>query len=79
MILLNCLLEEGDPHSFWNLVCIRDKTIKQPELLLEVTENLSGGTFPTISQVQVCNVCSQGDNFMLCKHLTVYDSDAMLK
>ena len=41
MILLNCPLQEGDPHSFWNLVSIRDKDIKQPEFLLEVTEKLS--------------------------------------
>ena len=65
-MFLNCLLEEDDPHSSWNLVTIRDKTIKQPGLLLEVTEKLSGGTFPAISKVHVCNVCSQGDNFMLC-------------
>ena len=71
MILLICLLEEGDSHCFWNLVSLRDKTIKQPELLLEVTEKLSGGTFPTISKVQVFNVCSQGDNFMLCN--TTFD------
>ena len=66
MVLLNCPLEEGDPHSFWNLVSIRDKAIKQPELLLEVTEKLSSGTFPTISEAQVCDVWGQGDNFMLC-------------
>ena len=54
MILLNCSLEEGDPHSFWNLVSIREEAMKQPELLLEVTEKFSGGTFPTISKVQVC-------------------------
>ena len=65
MVLLNCLLEEGDPYSFWNLVSIRNKAIKQPEFLLEVTEKLSGGTFPTVSEVQVYDVCGQGDNFML--------------
>ena len=64
--MLNCSLEEGDPHSFWNLASIRDKAIKQPELLIEVTEKLSGSTFPTIGEVQVCDVCGQGDNFMLC-------------
>ena len=64
MVLSKCPLEEGDPHSFWNLISISDKTIKQPKLLLEVTEELSGGTFPTISEVQVCDVCGQGDNFM---------------
>ena len=65
MILLNCPLEEGDHHSFWDLVSIRDKAIKQPEFLLEVTGKLSCGTFPTVSEVQVCDVCGQGDNFML--------------
>ena len=66
MVLLNCSLEEGDPYSFWNLASIRDKAIKQPELLIEVTGKLFGGTFPTISEVQVFDVCGQGDNFMLC-------------
>ena len=65
MVLLSYLLKEGDPHSFWNLVSISDKTIKQPELLVDVTEKLSGGTFGIINKAQVCDVCGQGDNFML--------------
>ena len=64
MVLLN--LEEGDPHSFWDLVSIRDKAIKQPEFLLEVTEKLSGGTIPTVREDQVWDVGGQHDNFMLC-------------
>ena len=66
MVLLTCPLEEGDPHSFWNLVSIRDKAIKPLKLLCEVTEKLSGGIFPTISKVQDCNVYGQGDIFMVC-------------
>ena len=66
MVLLSCLLEEGDPHSFWDLVSIRDKAIKQPEFLLEVTEKLSGVTFLTLCEVKVCDVGSQGDSCMLC-------------
>ena len=51
MILLNFPVEEGDPHSFWDLVSIRDKAIKQPELVLEVTEKLFVGAFPTFTKV----------------------------
>ena len=61
-------LEEGDPHSFWDLVSVRDKTIQQMKFLFEMTEKLVCSAFPTVSETEVGNLSGQSYNFMLCNN-----------
>ena len=66
IVLLDSPLEEGDPHSFWDLVSVRDKTIQQMKPLFEITEKLASSGIPTVSETEVGNVSGQDYNFMLC-------------
>ena len=43
-----------------------DKTVKQPEFLLEVAEELSDCPLPAVIEGEVGNVSGQGDNVMSC-------------
>ena len=43
-----------------------DKTVKQSEFLLEVSEELSDCSFPAVIEGEISDVSCQGDDVMLC-------------
>ena len=65
-VLLGSPLEEGDSHSFLDLVSVRDKTIQQMKFLFEMAEKLAWSAFGTVSETEVGNLSGQSDSFMLC-------------
>ena len=79
MILLYCPLYESDSYSFWNLVSIRDKTVKQSQVFFEMIEELSGCSFPTVSETKISNISGESDKLHVVQHLTEYDNDGALK
>ena len=66
MVLLHSSLEKCDSCSLRELIRDRDKTVKQPEFLLEVAEELSDCPLPAVIEGEVGNVSGQGDNVMMC-------------
>ena len=66
MVLLQSSLEKCDSCRLRELIRDRDKTVKQPEFLLEVAEELSDCPLPAVIEGEVGYVSGQGDNVMLC-------------
>ena len=60
-------MKEGDPNCFWDVVCVRDKTIQQTMFLFEMTEKLTCSTLPLVCNTEIGDVDSQNHNLMLCK------------
>ena len=61
MVLLHSSLEKCDSCSLRELIRDRDKTVKQPEFLLDVPEDLSDCPLPAVIEGEVGNVSGQGD------------------
>ena len=66
MVLLDSPLEEGDPHSFLDLVSVRDKAIQQMKFLFEMVEKLACAAFPSVSETEVGNLSGQGYKLISC-------------
>ena len=66
MILLHSSLEKCDPCGLSKLIRDRNKTVKQPEFLLEVAQELSDCPLPAVIEGEVGNVSGQGDDVVLC-------------
>ena len=65
MVLLHSSLEKCDSCSLRKLIRDRDKSIKQPEFLFEVAEELSDCPFSAAIEGEVGDVSCQGDNVMV--------------
>ena len=59
-------MKEGDPNCYWDVVCVRDKTIQQTMFLFEMTEKLTCSTLPPACNTEIGDVGSQNHNLMLC-------------
>ena len=66
MVLLHSPLEKCYSCSLRELIRDRNKTVQQPEFLLEMAEELSDCPFPAVIEGDVGDVSCQGDNVMLC-------------
>ena len=66
MVLLDSSLKKCDSCSFRKLIRNRNKAVKQSELLLEVTEELSDRSFPAVIEGEIGDLSCQGYDVMLC-------------
>ena len=66
MVLLDSPLDKCDSCSYRKLIRNRNKAVKQPEILLEVAEELSECPLPAVIEGEVGDVSCQGDDVMLC-------------
>ena len=66
LVLLYSPLEKCDSCSLRELIRDRDKTVKQPELLFEMAEELSDCPLPAVIEGEIGNVSGQGDDVMFC-------------